>query len=148
MDTRTQQPGKTAEHGTSQQTNPGLEQTTEKAARGGGYGAVAVPASEHRIGTTQPKTAGEPGMAGQVIEQVKEGVSSAYETTSKGLNKGYNMAVDYGKSNPGKMTMIAFGVGLGVGLMISNGFTGRGRRSRIIPPIMDALSQIATEMFR
>src|SRR5262249_25634992 len=158
MDTRTQQGGKTAEQGTSQHgttqhagqqgatTNPGLQQSSEKVAHGGGYGAAAIPASERQPDLGQQRNPYESG-AGQVMDQVKEGFSTAYETTSKGINKGYNAAVDYGKTNPGKATLIAFGAGLGVGLMLAGGFS-RSRSSRIVPPIMDALSQIATELFR
>ena len=70
------------------------------------------------------------------------------EYSSYGLNKTWEQAMNYSRENPGKSTLIAFGVGLGVGLLMSNGFTTRSRSQRIVPPLMNALSEIASALFR
>ena len=56
--------------------------------------------------------------------------------------------MNYSRENPGKSTLIAFGVGIGVGLLMTNGITTRSRSQRIVPPLMNALSEIASALFR
>ena len=87
--------------------------------------------------------------ANQVIDQAKQVATDVYNRTSKSLNEGYTQAVEYGRENPGTTLLIAFGAGIGVGLLLAGGFTSRGSRtSRILPPVMNALTEIATEVFR
>jgi hypothetical protein len=55
----------------------------------------------------------------------------------------------YGRQNPGTLTLIAFGAGIGVGLLLAGSLSGgRSRTSRIAEPIVGALSQIAMEYLR
>lgn len=100
----------------------------------------------------------EPNQVTEKVEQAKQVISdaydqtsktlsSAYDQTSKTLNTAYNNTLDYGRENPGKTLLIAFGVGVGVGLLLSNN-TSRSRASRVVPPVMNALTQIAAEIFR
>jgi hypothetical protein len=57
--------------------------------------------------------------------------------------------MDYGRENPGKMTLIVFGVGVGVGLLLAGGVAStRDRRSRIAEPVINALSNLAYEFIR
>jgi hypothetical protein len=53
----------------------------------------------------------------------------------------------YGRENPGKLTLIAFGAGIGV-LLASGLGSGRSRNSRFAEPIVTALSQVALQLFR
>lgn len=87
--------------------------------------------------------------ATQVVDQAKQVATDAYNRASKTLNDGYSQAVDYGRENPGTTMLIAFGAGIGVGLLLAGGFTSSrtSRTSRILPPIMNALTEIATEVF-
>lgn len=65
------------------------------------------------------------------------------------LSNTYDQAMDYGKENPGKLTLIAFGAGIGIGVLLASGLTsGRSRSSRIGEPIVAALSQVAMEFLR
>lgn len=80
-------------------------------------------------------------------DQTSQTLHNAYDQTSKTLHNAYDHTLNYGRENPGKMALIAFGVGVGVGVLLSNGGS-RSRTSRIVPPVMNALSQIATEVFR
>jgi ElaB/YqjD/DUF883 family membrane-anchored ribosome-binding protein len=83
----------------------------------------------------------------KIVHDVKETMTEAYDRTARTLNDGYSRAVDYGRSNPGKTSLIIFGAGLGVGLLLAN--TGsRNRKRRIVTPVMNALTDIASQVFR
>jgi hypothetical protein len=65
------------------------------------------------------------------------------------LTNTYDQAMSYGRENPGKLTLIAFGAGIGIGILLaSNMGGGRSRTNRIAEPVINALSQVATEFFR
>lgn len=85
----------------------------------------------------------------QVVEEAKQVVNDAYGKTSEVLSNTYDQAMVYGKDNPGKLTLIAFGAGIGIGVLLASGLTGgRSRSSRIGEPIVTALSQVAMEFLR
>lgn len=86
--------------------------------------------------------------AGEVIDQTRQAVSNAYEKTSETLSNTYDQAVTYGRENPGTFALIAFGAGIGIGVLIASGLGGRSRMSRIAEPIVGALSQVAIEFLR
>lgn len=86
--------------------------------------------------------------AAEVMEQTKQAVTEAYDRTSRTVQESYDRAVDYGRENPGKMTLIAFGAGIGIGLLLASNFNSRSRSNRIVSPVMTALSEIAVELFR
>jgi ElaB/YqjD/DUF883 family membrane-anchored ribosome-binding protein len=82
-------------------------------------------------------------------DETRQVVSDAYGKTTEVLSDTYNQAMVYGKENPGKLTLIAFGAGIGIGILLASGFTGgRSRSSRIGEPIVTALSQVALEFLR
>jgi ElaB/YqjD/DUF883 family membrane-anchored ribosome-binding protein len=81
----------------------------------------------------------------QAVGQTKEVLSEAYDKTSQTLNATYGQAMEYGREHPGQLTLIAFGAGIGIGLLLATTFSSR---SRIMPPVVDALTGIATEIFR
>ena len=83
----------------------------------------------------------------EMLDQAKQTVADAYERTSKSVQETYDQAMDYGRQNPGTMALIAFGAGIGVGLLLASGMGSRRRSSRFIPPVMNALSEIAVELF-
>ena len=86
----------------------------------------------------------------EVIDQTKQAVTQAYDKTAETLSQTYSQAMEYGKENPGKLTLIAFGAGIGIGLLLAGGFSGgrSSRTTRIAEPAIDALSRIAMEFFR
>ena len=99
-----------------------------------------------REGTTEWSEIKERGA--EFADKAKQTVTEAYDKTSRTLNEGYGQAIDYGRDNPGKTVLIAFGVGLGVGVLLSNSLSPRSRAGRIVPPVMNALSDIAAQLFR
>jgi ElaB/YqjD/DUF883 family membrane-anchored ribosome-binding protein len=83
------------------------------------------------------------------VDQTKRAVTDAYDKTSEVLTNSYNQTMDYGRENPGKLTLIAFGAGIGIGILLASGLGGgRSRTNRIAEPVVNALSRIAMEFFR
>jgi ElaB/YqjD/DUF883 family membrane-anchored ribosome-binding protein len=81
-------------------------------------------------------------------DQTVKAVSDAYDKTSEVLTSTYDQTMTYGRENPGKLTLIAFGAGIGIGVLLASGFGGRRSNSRFTEPIVNALSQVALEFFR
>ncbi|HEY7912021.1 MAG TPA: hypothetical protein VIG62_08935 [Blastocatellia bacterium] len=95
-----------------------------------------------------PQRAREQG-AESTYGQAKHAVTNAYDRTSEVLTNTYDQAMTYGRENPGKLTLIAFGAGIGIGLLLASSVGGgRSRTNRIAEPVINALSQVATEFFR
>jgi ElaB/YqjD/DUF883 family membrane-anchored ribosome-binding protein len=85
----------------------------------------------------------------EALNHAKRKAGHVYDQANKSLNEQYGKAMEYGRENPGKMTLIAFGVGVGVGLAVAGSYsTTQSRRRRMVGPVMDALSSIANELFR
>jgi ElaB/YqjD/DUF883 family membrane-anchored ribosome-binding protein len=101
---------------------------------------------------------GQSGQMGQAAHRAKERVSDmagqARDTinrASRGMNETWDQAMVYSKDHPATATLVAFGAGVGVGLCLAGtfgGFQSRSRAHRMVPPIMNALSDIAREFFR
>jgi ElaB/YqjD/DUF883 family membrane-anchored ribosome-binding protein len=135
---KTQDQGNT---GTGNQGNQGMQATAAR---------TAEDKTQHN---QQPKSNGESNLANgatEVVDQAKQAFTDVYNRASKGLNESYTQAVDYGRENPGKTTLIAFGAGIGIGLLLAGSLnTSRNSRTgRIVPPVMNALTEIAREVFR
>ncbi|MGH9766496.1 MAG: hypothetical protein ACREAB_03600 [Blastocatellia bacterium] len=131
--------------GYSASQTPGGGQTAS-----GISGSAARQAREHSsFGYGQSESTSTRGSeAGEIFDQARQGISDTYNRASQGLNETWEQAMDYSREHPGKSTLIAFGVGVGVGLLVANSFTTRSRTRRIVPPVMNALSEIASELFR
>lgn len=66
----------------------------------------------------------------EIIDRTKQQVSEAYDQANKSVSDQYRKTVDYGRENPGKTTLIAFGVGAGLGALLVSCFSLlRDRRS-------------------
>ncbi|HEX5734174.1 MAG TPA: hypothetical protein VF131_15175 [Blastocatellia bacterium] len=143
---------------TTNRTTPGTTPSTTPSTAGhntptGNTGFANTPPT----GQTSP-TAASPQRArdefsnrsSEVIDQTKQAVTQAYDKTAETLSQSYNQAMEYGRENPGKLTLIAFGAGIGIGLLLAGGFSGgrNSRTTRIAEPAIDALSRIALEFFR
>jgi ElaB/YqjD/DUF883 family membrane-anchored ribosome-binding protein len=108
--------------------------------------------AQNYSGQSGSQTASAPQRARETaqaaFEQTKQVVNDAYGKTSEVLSNTYEQAMTYGRENPGKLTLIAFGAGIGIGILLASGFGGRSRTNRIAEPIVGALSQVAMEFFR
>jgi ElaB/YqjD/DUF883 family membrane-anchored ribosome-binding protein len=79
--------------------------------------------------------------------ETKRKMGQAYDRSAHAIEQTYDQAMDYGRNNPGKTVLIAFGVGLGVGMLLL-GSSRRSRMSRYGEPIVNALSNMAMEFIR
>jgi ElaB protein len=84
----------------------------------------------------------------EMVDQARETLNEAYGRASQNVSHKLDQALDYSRENPGKTTLIAFGAGIGVGLLLAGGFAPRSRTRRLVPPVMNALSEITSELFR
>ncbi|MGH9837687.1 MAG: hypothetical protein ACREEM_02765 [Blastocatellia bacterium] len=102
---------------------------------------------ESRLGQ---ETFGRTGEIGEAVDQARQTVNDAYQRASRSVNETLGQAKEYSRENPGTATLVAFGVGVGVGVLLASGVlsSGRSRSQRIVPPVMNALSEIAAEVFR
>ena len=109
----------------------------------GSSAAKTVPARERPPVTEKAR---------EVIEGTRQKLTHAYDRTTSNINQQYGKVVDYGKEHPGTATLLAFGIGLGAGLLLSQQLSHRhaqpSRTSRIVPPVMNALSLMANQLFR
>lgn len=104
----------------------------------GNFGAQAASATQRAKDTAQT-----------AYDQTRQVINDAYGKTSEVLSTTYDQTMTYGRENPGKLTLIAFGAGIGIGLLLAGTLGGgRSRTNRIAEPIVGALSQVAMEFFR
>jgi len=123
--------------------------TTKSTTEQGQLGSATRQVRENRSETNREsewKAAKERGA--ELVGEARETVNQAYQRASESMSKSLDQAIGYGKENPGKATLIAFGAGIGVGFIIASNFSGRSRSRRMVPPVMNAISQIAKEFFR
>ena len=105
---------------------------------------------EHNRPTSEPgsSTARDAmNQSSRTFDETKEAMRQAYERSARSIGRTYDQAVEYSRHNPGKTALIAFGVGVGVGMLL----LGSGRRSRVSrygEPIVNALSNMAIEFIR
>ena len=83
-----------------------------------------------------------------MMDQAKLKFGQAYNQANRSLNEQYGRVIDDSRENQGKATLIAFGVGVGVGLLVAGSFNARSRRSRLVEPVMNALSALAYSLVR
>jgi len=133
---------------------------TEQGKTTGATANKPSPTVEHSSTGTSGHASSAPQRAREIASDVSSGVQTAYdqtvkavgdayEKTSEVLNNTYDQTMTYGRENPGKLTMIAFGAGIGIGILLASGLGGgRSRNSRFAEPIVGALSQVALELFR
>ena len=74
-------------------------------------------------------------------------VGDAYNKTSQKVKETYEKAKSYTDENPGKTVLVALGIGVGIGLLLSSSSSHRSRTGRIAQPVINALSDIAHEIF-
>ena len=104
--------------------------------------------------TEESKFGQKPSMAGEASQAVSDAydktsqvVGDAYKKTSDVVGDSYDQAMSYGKENPAKMTLIAFGIGVGVGLLLVAAGSRGSRSGRFTQPLIGALQDIAGEYF-
>jgi hypothetical protein len=87
------------------------------------------------------------GKGAEVYDQTKQVVTDAYGKASEAVSESYDHAVRYGREHPAQLTLIAFGAGIAVGILLASS-SRRSRTQRIAEPVVDAVSRIALEFLR
>ena len=86
--------------------------------------------------------------ASHAYEQASQAASHAYEHASQAVGDTYQSAMRYSRNNPGTVILVAFGAGVGIGILLASGMPTRSRASRIAEPVIGAISQIARDFIR
>jgi ElaB/YqjD/DUF883 family membrane-anchored ribosome-binding protein len=81
-------------------------------------------------------------------EKAEQAVGKAYDKSTQKIKETYEKAKIYSAENPGNTILIALGIGVGIGLLLSASSSHRSRTGRIAQPVINALSEIAHEIFR
>jgi ElaB/YqjD/DUF883 family membrane-anchored ribosome-binding protein len=79
--------------------------------------------------------------------KAERAVSDAYDKTSEKVSETFEKAKEYSSEHPGKTVLVAFGIGLGLGLLLAAGTTHRSH-NRFAQPVINAFSGVASELFR
>jgi ElaB/YqjD/DUF883 family membrane-anchored ribosome-binding protein len=127
-------------------TTTGNERTTT---------GTSDPAGYNPTGSAPQRAKQAAEKASDILGKGTEAVNQAYTQATETLNDTVQQAVTYGKQavsygreNPGTAALIAFGAGIGLGILIGSSLNSRSKTTRIINPIMGALTDIAAEIFR
>ena len=81
-------------------------------------------------------------------QKAEQAVGNAYDKSTQKVKETYEKAKSYSNENPGQTILIALGLGVGIGLLLSASSSHRSRTGRIAQPVINALSEIAHEVFR
>ena len=83
----------------------------------------------------------------EVYGQTEQAVSDVYDKTARAVSETYDQAKSYSSENPGKTILIALGIGVGLGFLLGAS-ARRSGTGRFAKPVVNALSEIALELFR
>ncbi len=84
----------------------------------------------------------------EAFGKAEQVVGEAYDKTTQKVKETYEKAKSYSDENPSKTLFIALGIGVGIGLLLGASSSHRSRTGRIAEPVINALSDIAHEVFR
>lgn len=88
-----------------------------------------------------------PGRGAEARGQAEKALCDVYDKTAHAMGQTYEKAKNYTKNKPDKAILIALGIGVGLGFLLS----AKSRPSRIgrfARPVVNALSEIAMEFLR
>lgn len=84
----------------------------------------------------------------EAYEKAEQAVGKAYDKSTQKVKETYEKVKGYSAENPGNAILIALGIGVGIGLLLSASSSHRSRTGRIAQPVINAVSEIAQEIFR
>lgn len=84
----------------------------------------------------------------EAFGKAEQAVGEAYDKTTQKVKETYEKAKNYRDENPSTTILIALGIGVGIGLLLGATSSHRSRTGRIAQPVINALSDIAHEVFR
>ena len=83
----------------------------------------------------------------EVYGQAEKAVGDVYDKTAKAVGETYEQAKSYSKKNPDKALFITLGIGVGLGFLLGAS-SRRSRTGGFAQPVVNALSDIASKLFR
>lgn len=83
----------------------------------------------------------------EVHNHAQPAVSDGREKAARVVGETYGQVKIYSRRNPGKTILIAIGVGVGLGILLGSN-SRHSRTGRFARPVVNALSEIALEIFR
>jgi ElaB/YqjD/DUF883 family membrane-anchored ribosome-binding protein len=137
--------------GATPQSSAGSGQTPEQMSSAARQARGYMSDMERQMGQTGQAAQRAKERVSEMAGQARESINEAYSRASRGMNDTWEQAMDYSKDHPATAALVAFGAGVGVGLFIAGslgGFQSRSRARRMVPPVMNAISEIAREFFR
>ena len=102
------------------------------------------------VGVPDSDSATAPSMLERGAEaygQAEKAVGDVYDKTAKAVGETYEQAKSYSKKNPDKALFIALGIGVGLGFLLGAS-SRRSRTGGFAQPVVNALSDIASKLFR
>jgi ElaB/YqjD/DUF883 family membrane-anchored ribosome-binding protein len=109
------------------------------------YGTSQQKSGKETDSKSTTESLGERGA--EAYGKAEQAVSDAYDKTSEKVSETYEKAKEYSSEHPGQTVLIAFGIGLGLGLLLAAGTTHRSH-NRYAQPVINAVSGVASELFR
>jgi ElaB/YqjD/DUF883 family membrane-anchored ribosome-binding protein len=83
----------------------------------------------------------------EVHNHAQPAASDGREKAARVVRETYGQVKIYSRRNPGKTILIALGVGVGLGILLGAN-SRHSRTGRFARPVVNALSEIALEIFR
>jgi ElaB/YqjD/DUF883 family membrane-anchored ribosome-binding protein len=82
------------------------------------------------------------------VNRAKDKINDAYERGSDAATRAYTRAMDYSRENPRTATLVALGAGIGVGMLMGAGMSGRSRSyRRMFPSMALAVADAVLDVF-
>jgi len=108
------------------------------------------PTKQEIVGVPDSDSGTAPSMLERGAEaygQAEKAVGDVYDKTAKAVGETYEQAKSYSKKNPDKALFIALGIGVGLGFLLGAS-SRRSRTGGFAQPVVNALSDIASKLFR
>jgi hypothetical protein len=95
----------------------------------------------------QGRLEGENRRVSEKLRGAKERLSDVYGRTSETADRLYHEVVDFGRSNPGTMALVALGAGISVGLWLASSDRSSPYRRRIVPSLATHAAEAILDIF-
>lgn len=102
---------------------------------------------DEQIGKTDATVKKTLEMGAEAYAKAEKAVGEVYDKTADAVNKTYEQAGKFSAENPATTILIALGIGVGLGFLLGVS-ARRGGSARFARPVVNALSDIASEYFR
>jgi len=97
----------------------------------------------HAAGKIIPEDVMESGA--EMYAKTQQAAGEAYDKTARVMSDTYDQAKIYGRENPEKIALIAFGVGFGLGILFCS---RQSRATRSAQAVVDAVYDVAVSFLR